>query len=117
MSLLSLEDREDAVIVHIQVPRLDMMMYRRFRDEMRDLLERQPKRVVIDLELASSLDSSAVGVLKKALDEAEAYGGRLILCNANKPIMSILRLAHMENIFTVVDTVEQALLDGRGPAQ
>ncbi len=109
MALLALQERSGALVVQIQVPRLDMMMYRRFRDEMKEILERKPTRVVVDLELTNSLDSSAVGVLKKSLDEVQSYGGRLILCNVGKPIVSILRLAHMENVFQSVETLEQAL--------
>ena len=116
MALFAVQERSGALVVQIQVPRLDMMMYRRFRDEMKVLLEARPERIIVDLELTNSLDSSAVGVLKKSLDEAQAYGGRLILCNVGKPIISILRLAHMEKIFESADTLEEALHLGMGPS-
>ena len=116
MALFAVQERSGALVVQIQVPRLDMMMYRRFRDEMKALLESRPGRIIVDLELTNSLDSSAVGVLKKSLDEAMSYGGRLILCNVGKPIISIFRLAHMENIFESAETLEDALRLGMGPS-
>lgn len=110
MALIEVEPVDDAVVIHMLVPRLDMMLYRRFSQEMQAAIMNKPARVVIDLDRTTSLDSSAVGALKKFLDDVQRYGGRMILCNISKPVMSILQLAHMDKLFEIAEDTDGALL-------
>ncbi len=96
-------------MLKLQIPRVDMMLARRFRDELREYLKEEPRRIVLDLELVTHFDSSGMGALKAFMEDTKTAGGTLILCNLNRSMQMLLKLSRLESLFEVADSLEKSL--------
>jgi anti-sigma B factor antagonist len=65
-------------------------------------------RIVVDLTAVTFIDSVGLGVLIEAQRRTRAAGGWMRLVCANPEVLKVLRLTDLDDIFTIVDTVEQA---------
>jgi anti-anti-sigma factor len=72
-------------------------------------LENGRRAVVIDLGETDLIDSGGLGVLVTLYRHAEELGGKLVLANLSDELSGLLRLTKLDTIFTVADSVEQAL--------
>ena len=68
----------------------------------------QPKRLIIDLVDVPYMDSSGVATLVEALQKQRAHGGKMILCHLQPKVRSIFEIARLDQVFTLVDDLEQA---------
>jgi N-acetylglucosaminyldiphosphoundecaprenol N-acetyl-beta-D-mannosaminyltransferase len=68
-----------------------------------------PPRLVIDLERATFLDSSAIGALVGLSKRAHDAGGELVLAAVPQPIGRVLTLTRLDRFFPTYPNVEAAL--------
>lgn len=73
------------------------------------ILETEPLRVVLDLSAVNYIDSSGLAVLIKAVQQVEAYGGRLMLANVHEEVWTILETARVAEFFVIFPHVDAAL--------
>ncbi|MEM6754605.1 MAG: STAS domain-containing protein [Cyanobacteria bacterium P01_C01_bin.38] len=64
---------------------------------------------VIDLRLVDFMDSSGLVSLVKGLKTARQYNCRLVLCNVTAPVRLVLELTHLDSVFEIFNTCEDAL--------
>ncbi|HYG93109.1 MAG TPA: STAS domain-containing protein [Nocardioides sp.] len=64
---------------------------------------------VLDLSGVTFLDSAGLGFLVSIHRRLRARSGRLILVCSNEPILRLLRLTSLDRVFTVHETVDEAL--------
>ncbi len=69
---------------------------------------RQNLRMVLDLEVVEYMSSAGLGRLVACLKKARAGGGDLILARVRPEIYELLDLMKLTQIFTVMDTIEEA---------
>ena len=75
-----------------------------------DLIEkRSQKRVIVDLQGTSRLDSSGISSFVEALVAAKKTGARFILSAMKDSSRRVLELTRLSSLFETTDTVEQAL--------
>ncbi|MEV6285374.1 STAS domain-containing protein [Kribbella sp. NPDC051770] len=67
------------------------------------------KPLVLDLTEVEFMDSSGLGVLIGAHQQAAVQGGALILANPHPRVAKVLRITKLHKVFTVTETVEEAL--------
>ena len=67
------------------------------------------ERVVVDLTDTTFIDSSSLGVLIGAHRRLKTRGGRLIVACSNDTIVKTFRITGLDGVFTLVETVEDAL--------
>lgn len=72
-------------------------------------MENGRRTVVIDLGETDLIDSGGLGVLVTLYRHAEELGRSLVLANLSDEIAGLLRLTKLDTIFTVADTIEDAL--------
>ena len=79
------------------------------RDRLADLQESGTNTVVIDLSGVDFLDSTGLGVLVASLERAKQLGGALPLVCAEERILRLFRITGLDAVFTICQTVDDAI--------
>lgn len=99
------EVRDGAVIVRV-LGDVDMDTAPLLSAALEPLFTSTP-RVIVDLESVTFIDSSGLGVFVAAQQQASA--GQLVLAGASPRIRHLLELTGLDQVFTLVSDVEEAL--------
>jgi anti-sigma B factor antagonist len=78
------------------------------RQRVRAQLDQGRSTVVVDLSRTEYVDSAGLGTLVLLNKEARAAGGCLVLAGLSDHVRDLLRLVRLDEVFTIVATVEQA---------
>jgi anti-sigma B factor antagonist len=65
---------------------------------------------VIDLSRATYIDSAGVAALILAMQEVEAYGGKLFLSGLRETVRLIFETSRLDRVFRIVPDVDAALM-------
>ena len=81
----------------------------RLRATVEDLLGSGDSRLVFDLTDLSTVDSSGIGLMSRALTSTKQQGGSLKLVNPSKFVVQTLKLVGLLNLFEVFADVPSAV--------
>ena len=73
------------------------------RDQIRDLLSKGNKRILLNLGDVSYIDSSGIGELVSAFTSVRNQGGELKLLNLTKKVHDLLQITKLYTVFDVKD--------------
>src|SRR4030095_214569 len=73
------------------------------------MIKKKPKRIVVDLSRATYIDSSGMAALILAMQEVEAYGGKVFLSGLPEPLRSIFETSRLDRTFRIFPDVDAAL--------
>lgn len=76
---------------------------------LRGLVEKKPKRVIVDLARVTYIDSSGLAVLIEAMQNVEAYGGKFVLAGLQDNVRPIFEMARLDQVFVIFPHVDAAL--------
>ena len=76
---------------------------------LRRMIAAKSPRVVVDLARVTYIDSSGLAVLITALQDAETYGGRLMIAGVQENVRSIIESAGLSQFFLAFPHVDAAL--------
>ena len=95
-------------IVHVDASRIDAAMAIQFKEEMRQLTQDAPERVVLDLTQVDFIDSSGLGAIVAAMKH---MGGtsRMDLAGLSPTVSKVFRLTRMDTVFHLFDTLDEAV--------
>ncbi len=65
--------------------------------------------VLVDLEAVSYMDSSGIASLVESFQRAKKHSVEFSLVCVNPSVLRVLNLARLDKVFTIHETVEQAL--------
>ncbi len=65
--------------------------------------------VLVDLSAVNYIDSSGVASLVESLQTAHKKGTALVLVAVSEGAMRVLKLARLDKVFTICDTIDDAL--------
>ena len=88
---------------------IDLHVSPAVREALNVMIEKKPKRIVIDLSRATYIDSAGIAVLILAMQEVEAYGGKFFLAGLQETLRSIFEISRLERIFRIFPDVDAAL--------
>ncbi|MEP6809454.1 MAG: STAS domain-containing protein [Chthoniobacterales bacterium] len=88
---------------------IDLHVSPELRTSLRELIDRKPKVLVIDLAEVPYIDSSGLAVLIGAMQSLEHDGGAFRLAGAQTTVRTILESARLDQYFHLYPTVEEAL--------
>ncbi len=109
MLQIDIEQRADTAIVRIAGD-ADMASSARLRQALLDLLENcSQRRVIVSMEKARYIDSSAVASLVEGLQLAARRKIRFGLAGLNDGPLQVLRITRLLDVFEVHDSEEAAL--------
>ncbi|MCP8464871.1 STAS domain-containing protein [Pseudomonas sp. ZM23] len=80
--------------------RFDFGAHQEFRDAY-ERVDITPKRYVVDLQGATYLDSSALGMLLLLRDHAGGESAQISLVNCNPDVRKILAISNFEQLFEI----------------
>jgi anti-sigma B factor antagonist len=89
---------------------LDLHNSPEFREAILDLLaSAKPKNLVLNMCQVPYMDSSAIAVLVESLRKVRVGGGKLFLVAPQPRVKSVLEIARLDTIFSVVADENDAL--------
>ena len=71
--------------------------------------QEQPKKLVINLESVSYLDSSGIGTLVEVFRRVNGFGGKLVLCGLNDRVHSVFEITKLDKFFKICKSEAEAL--------
>ncbi len=102
------EKMGDVLIVSPALEKLDMSTAGEFKKLMAPVME-ENKRVVLDMEAITFVDSSGLGAILSCLRELSSAGGDLKLCHVQKRVRIMFELVRMHRILAIWNTPEEAV--------
>ncbi len=107
--LIATEEKNGSLIVTILSKQLHMYHIPDFKDEVAEILEKKPARVVLNLSNVDYLDSSAMGALFHIHKQIDAYKGSMAVAGISHAIAIVFRLTKSDQHFKIFETLEAAL--------
>ncbi len=93
---------------------IDIYTAPRLRELLIDLVSRGSYQLVINLDTVGFLDSTGLGVLVGGLKRVRAHDGSLDLVCTQQPILKILKITGLTEVFGIYQTVDQAIAATKG---
>lgn len=78
-------------------------------EAVRQTLEQGARKIVLNLEKVTYMDSSGVGELVGCYTSIKNRGGELRICGMNTRIFSLITMTSLHSVFDVKDTEAEAL--------
>lgn len=85
-----------------------------FKDRLVQLIEDGKRHVVIDMSLATFIDSTTLGVLVSGLKRVRPSGGSLVLVCTDQNIQTVLEITELDRVFPIHSSREDALTEVGG---
>lgn len=108
---LSFEDIDTVRVITIGESRIDAAIAISFKDNMRELTDTGPERVVLDMTTVDFIDSSGLGAVVAAMKQVDA-SKKLELACLSPTVAKVFRLTRMDTVFTIHANVQAALGGG-----
>jgi anti-sigma B factor antagonist len=80
-----------------------------FKDKLQALIDSKEVLFVLDLSGVEFIDSTGLGVMTAFLRRLKGLGGNLVLAELQKDVKPIFEITGLKRLFTIADTVEEAL--------
>jgi anti-anti-sigma factor len=74
-----------------------------------DLIARGQRKFVINFQLTRWINSNGIGCLIAAKKTADQAGARMVLCGLERRNLSLIYTTHLEQVFEVRNTLNEAL--------
>ncbi len=110
---LSVESRDQGTWAVIDVDgEVDMFTAPKLREALIQSIEQGHERLVVDLGDVSFMDSTGLGVLIGALRRIRERSGEMSLVCSSRPVLRVLEVTGLHNVFTIHESLEGALNAG-----
>ncbi len=87
---------------------IDLHVSPQLRASLLEVVDRKPKRLVVDLSGVPYVDSSGIAVLILAKQTLDEHGGRFMLAGAQEPVRIILESARLDQYFQLYPDIDAA---------
>ena len=78
-------------------------------EAVRTQLEQGHRKILLDFQHVSYLDSSGIGELVGCYTSIMNRQGKLVICNLNERIFGLMKMTSLHSVFDVRETREEAL--------
>lgn len=99
---------ESGVVVVTPDGKLNMMVALDLRQQLNSLVESGRTRLVVDLSVVESVDSSGLGALISGLKAARQAGGDLRIAAPAQQVRAVLELTNLDRVLKAYDSAEDA---------
>src|SRR5215467_5444416 len=73
------------------------------------MIEKKPKRLVVDLSDVTYIDSAGLAALIQAMQKVEGYGGKFLLAGLQETVRSIFEISRLDQVFQIFPNADAAL--------
>ncbi|NUM35555.1 MAG: STAS domain-containing protein [Candidatus Brocadiae bacterium] len=106
---IEIQTQENANTALIQVSgEVDMSTSNKLREALLNVIKKKKDTVVVNLEKINYIDSSGLATLVEGLQNTKHYKGAFKLILKNPKILDILKLARLNQIFEIFESMEAA---------
>lgn len=91
-------DLENELLLHVDGA-LDALTARDIRPIFDQVVADKPKKVTVDLEGLTLIDSSGVGAIVSLFKRVKADGGQVVVVRAHDQPLAVLKLLKLDRIF------------------
>lgn len=88
---------------------LDANESNEFKNILVDIVNKGNNFIILNLSKVDFMDSSGLEVLISLLKMISLKGGKLALCEINKPVLNLLNLSRLDQIFNIFATEDEAV--------
>jgi len=109
--VFAIDDRSVGPDTHVVAVagEIDLFTAPEFKQRVSAPIDEGRTRVVVDLTETTFIDSSSLGVLIGAHRRLRRLDGRLVIVCSNDAIVKTFRITGLDGVFTIVDTLDEAL--------
>ena len=93
---------------------IDIYTAPRLRELLINLVSTGSYQLIVNLDQVGFLDSTGLGVLVGGLRRVRAHDGSLDLVCTQQPILKILKITGLTEVFGIYETVDQAIAATKG---
>ncbi len=114
---IEIEHRGAVTIIRPE-DRLDIVGYLELEECLAERLAEGRSRLVLDMEEATFINSSALAVMSRFWADCARAGGILVICRPSEEAKNFLRLGGLDNlvdVFELLDDAVQAAASNQGP--
>lgn len=108
-SIVEVHSPRVGVVVITPKSDVDLSRSPELRNALREAADRRPDRLIVDLDQVGYMDSSGLATLVEAMRTSKSSGAPLILASMNKKVRAIFEIARLDQFFTIVGSVDEAL--------
>lgn len=109
--------RQDGIVVIELGGRLDESSCEYFFECMQTLIEEGHRRIVVDASDLGYVSSIGLGMLIRGQSRIRTRGGELHLAALQGAVFDVLRVTHLDRLFDIHTTVEEAVESMQGAAE
>jgi anti-sigma B factor antagonist len=106
-------DHDDQVTIVRPEDRLDIVGYLELEECLGDRLREGRTRLVLDLEEATFINSSALAVMSRFWADCARAGGTLVIARPSREARNFLRLGDLDDLIDIYPTLEEAVQAAR----
>ncbi len=102
---IGVENRGNAVVVSPEGD-IDMSRSPDFRASLREVNDRKPIKLVVNLKEVGYMDSSGLATLVECMRTAKGNSTEMILCGMNDRVRAIFEIARLDQFFHIEPTID-----------
>jgi anti-sigma B factor antagonist len=105
-----IEDRpvDDDTHVVAVTGEIDLFTAPEFKQRVSAPIDAGRRRLIVDLNATTFIDSSSLGVLIGAHRRLRRLNGTLVIVCSGQPILKTFRITGLDGVFTIVPTLDEA---------
>lgn len=88
---------------------VDMFTAPKLREKLVQTVDQGAYKIIVNLEGVSFMDSTGLGTLVGGLKRVKEHDGTLGLVCSSRPVLRVLTITGLNNVFPIHESVEQAL--------
>ena len=85
-----------------------------FQQKLLELMDDNPRCIVVNLTDVAYMDSSGIATLVKVLSRTRRSGAALMLCGMNDRVRSVFEITRLDTVFSIFATEQEALSQADG---
>jgi anti-anti-sigma factor len=104
------EEKDDVVVIYVNLKRATMVEAEEFKQVLVNDIQRDFKKIVVDLSSCEFIDSTFLGSLVVSLKKLTGLGGDLRLVGFQPAVHSMFELTRMYRVFESFKSADEAVL-------
>ena len=103
-----IEEQFNCVVINLNGDIMGGPHAKKFREDLHELVDQGKTNVIVNLAKVKFINSSGLGILIGALTTIKKADGRLVICEADKKINSLLMTTQLNKVFEGYASLEEA---------
>lgn len=106
---LSIKKQEDVLVLEIEGELMGGAESEKFKNILYDAIQDDITNIVVDMEKASWMNSSGLGMLITGLTTVRSSGGDMLLASVSERIRRPLEITKLDSVFQICKNVDEAI--------